>query len=495
MEFIESILSCLDEGAIVADREGKILYINQTALCLLGIDIKGKSPQSLFELQDWYKSDGLTPYTLQELPGSRALAGEAVAETEILIHNTSCASGIWVSARATPLSNEAGENQGAVLTFRDITKKKESDEQLLMLTNAVEQTADSIVIVNKNGLIEYVNPAFEQTTGYSREEMLGRNPRVLKSGIHDAAFYREMWATILSGKPFRATITNKKKSGEIYYAEQTITPMKDSTGNINRFVSVIKDVTEQRKLQEHEAQMSLARAVQQQFYTLPAPQAEGLDIAGAAFPAYETGGDYFDFVPLQGNRIGIAIGDVAGHGISSALLMVELRAYLRAFARKSSDAGEILSLVNNLLVSDLERYQYATLAFCCLNPVDRSIVYASAGHIPGYILGTEGEIIKTLESIDVPLGLFADRTFSCGEPVILEPGQILALLTDGIIEAERPDQSPFGINRALEFIHEHRQESAKQIVEGLYQAVRNFADGLSQMDDITAIICKAPAAS
>lgn len=347
------------------------------------------------------------------------------------------------------------------------------------------------MITDLNGKIAYVNPAFEQTTGYSRKEVLGRTPAILKSGIHDKGFYQDLWSTIVSGRVFRATITNRKKDGTIYFAEQTITPMRDSSGLITHFVTVIKDVTETRKLEEQEAQMRFARAVQQQFYQAPAPEIDGFDIAGAAFPADATGGDYFDFVPLPEDCLGISVGDVSGHGIGSALLMVALRAYLRAFTSKSSNVCEIISSLNDALVSDLEQNRFATLAFCRLHPATRSILYASAGHVPGFILNAEGGLRVVLHSTDIPLGLFPGRQFDGCEGLQLQPGEILALLTDGVTEAERPDQTPFGIDRALEFIRDHREESAQKIVAGLYRAVREFSDGLPQTDDITAVICKS----
>ena len=490
IETLKCIIHNLDEGVIVADREGKLLFFNRIAQSVLGIGITENPPDAWPEVYGCYRPDGVTPYPAKELPLRRALAGETVGETEIFIRNAERPAGIWIAASANPLRNEAGELQGGVAAFRDITKKKEADVRILTLTNAVEQTADSIVITDKNGLIEYVNPAFEQTTGYTREEIVGLTPRVLKSGTHDAAFYKELWATVNSGKVFRATIANRKKSGEIYFAEQTITPMLDPAGNISHFVSVIKDVTEIRKLQEQEVQMRLARAVQQQYYKVSPPQVNGFDIAGAAFPADATGGDYFDFVPLPGDCLGIAIGDVSGHGIGSALLMVELRACLRAFAQKSENVGEILSLVNKAIVSDWEQDRYATLAFCRMHLASRSITYASAGHLPGYILDTNGAVKRTLDSTDIPLGLLPGRAFGCSGEVKLEPGEILALLTDGITEAERPDETFFGVDRALEFIRTHRRESAQQIVEGLYRAVRDYSDGLPQIDDITSVICK-----
>ncbi len=490
IETLRSTIYHLSEGVIVADVAGNFLISNKMANSLLGIGTSEKSPKSWSAVSNCYKSDGVTLYLPEELPAARALAGETVSETEVFLQNEQYPSGMWVSTKANPLRDKKGEIRGSVVTFHDITTKKEADAQLKILTNAVEQTADSIIITDRGGLIEYVNPAFETTTGYTREELRGLTPRLLKSGVHDDSFYEKLWATILAGHVYRGTIANRKKNGEIFFAEQTITPMWGPTGIITHFVTVIKDVTELRKLQDQELQMSLARAVQQQFYGMPPPQIEGFDFAGAAFPADATGGDYFDFVPLPNGCTGITIGDVSGHGIGSALLMVELRAYLRAFSQKGSDLGEILSLTNNALVSDLEQDRYATLIFCHLQPETKTIVYSSAGHTPGFILDSRGALKRTLDSIDIPLGFLPEHIFGCSDSIQLEQGDILALLTDGITDAERPDQDSFGIERAVEFIGSHRQESAQEIVTGLYQAVRNFSDGLPQVDDITAVVCK-----
>jgi phosphoserine phosphatase RsbU/P len=314
---------------------------------------------------------------------------------------------------------------------------------------------------------------------------------ILKSGVHDDAFYGNLWNIILSGRVYRNIITNRKKNGEIFYAEQTITPLRDSTGKITHFVTLIKDVTDLRKLQQQQFQLKLARAVQQQFYRTPPPQIKGYDLAGAAFPADETGGDYFDFIPLPGDRLGIAIGDVAGHGISAALMMAELRAYLRAYAQQSSDIGEILTLLNNALVLDLEQGHYATLIFCFLHPSSGTLVYANAGHNPGFILDPSGAARLSLDSTDIPLGFLPNHKFGCSDPIHIQPGDILTLLTDGIIEAEKPDQSRFGMEPTIEFIHTHRGQSAQEIIGGLFQAVRDYSDGLPQIDDISAVICKA----
>jgi phosphoserine phosphatase RsbU/P len=490
IETLRAAIHNLSEGVVIADKEGRFLVCNQMAQSILAAG-RDQSPQSWLQIEGWFRADGTSPYSYDELPATLALSGEMVPETEIFVRNDHSPVGAWIAARANPILDNSGAISGSIVIFHEATRERDADAQLRILKNAVEQTADAIIITDNKASIEYVNPAFEATTGFTSREALGNTPMILKSGVHDDAFYKNLWATILSGKVFRATLTNRKKNGEVFFAEQTITPMRDSTGTITHFVTVIKDVTDLRKLQEQQFQMSLARAVQQQFYRMPPPQIEGYDLAGAAFPADAIGGDYFDFLMLPDNCIGIAIGDVSGHGVSSALLMAELRAYLRAYAQQSSDIGEILTQVNNALVSDLEQGRYATLIFCRLHPAYGTLVYANAGHTPGFILDSQGKVKKTLESTDIPLGFLPDHKFGCSEPISLYSEDILALLTDGITDAEKPDQSWFGVDPALQCIHANRKESAREIVNKLYEAVLEFADGMPQTDDITAVICKA----
>jgi sigma-B regulation protein RsbU (phosphoserine phosphatase) len=357
------------------------------------------------------------------------------------------------------------------------------------LIRAVEQTADTVIITNRQGVIEYVNPAFEETAGYSASEVLGRTPSLLKSGLHDEKFYKELWAQLISGKPFRGIIVNRKKSGQLYWSAQTISSMKDENGEITHFVSVLKDMTELRKQQEQEFHLQIAHEVQQRLNTGMA-SLPGFDIAGTVCSAALTGGDYFDFIAQPDGCLCIAIGDVSGHGFGSALVMAEARAYVRAYAMLESDPGAILSRVNNAIVPDLEGGQYVTLLLARLDPRNRSVEYAGAGHIPCYLLRSSGEIGHVLESTGPPSGLFAGSQFRSSPAIPLDYGETLVLLTDGVTEAANSDQAQFGAEGALEFIKRHLRNSAAELVRGIHETVRAFSGGGPPPDDITSVICK-----
>jgi PAS domain S-box-containing protein len=375
-----------------------------------------------------------------------------------------------------------------VIFLQDFTERRQEVQTITLLSRVLEQTADSVMLTDKQGKIEYVNPAFERTSGYAGAEVLGRTPRILKSGLHDAEFYSQLWNRLMEGQIFRGMIINRKKSGDLYWAQQTIAPVREQ-GGLTHFVSVLQDITEVRKQEEHEFQLLLARKVQQQFYGF-APAVAGFDLGGASYPAYETGGDYFDFIAMPNGHLGIVLGDVEGHGFGSALVMALTRAYLRSFATMDIEPDQILAQVNRMLAKDLEHGHFVTLALARLDIGRRSLIYAGAGHTPGFVLSSAGAVVHVLESNGPPLGLFPESVFSCQKEILLEPGQIVVLLTDGITESVAPGGVEFGARGALEYIAAHHAEPARQIADGLHMEARGFAAHEPQNDDITSVVLK-----
>jgi PAS domain S-box-containing protein len=371
----------------------------------------------------------------------------------------------------------------------DVTEIKSIEKELRKLSNAVEKTADSVVITDKNGVIEYVNPAFESTTGYIKTEVLGRNISLLKSGEHDQNFYTRLWNTISNGKHYTGLIINRKKEGNLYWSEQTITPMQDDNGRINHYVSVLRDITQIRKQQEQDFQMNLAREVQSQLYHSQR-SVSALEFSGSSIPAAETNGDYYDILTLSDGCMGVIIGDVSGHGISSALIMAQTRAYLHAFSKHTTDPGILLTWLNQELVNDLEETRFVTLVFLRLDLKHRRMVYASAGHIPGLLLTSSGRIKRKLESTGIPLAFIPDYQYINSEPVPFNPGDFFILLTDGIVEAHDQSDEEFGLTRALRVIKEARSLTIQDIQKRLHEAVLDFSSGVPQEDDITSVICK-----
>ena len=262
-----------------------------------------------------------------------------------------------------------------------------------------------------------------------------------------------------------------------------------------RFVGFIRDITvrkrAERELRENQEQFRVAREIQQRLFPKSAPACPGFDIAGASFPAEATGGDYFDYLPMLHGRLGIVVGDVTGHGVGPALLMAETRAYLRVLAGRREDPGEILTRANGILAEDVGSERFITLFLGRLDPNARSWTYASAGHPAGYLLNASGQIEAVFKRTGIPLGMRPDTDYNSTAEITLNPGTIAILLTDGLEETAAPDDTLFGLDRILELVRQHRQRSATEIVQAIYEAVRAFAAHAPQLDDITLIVIKS----
>ena len=475
------------EGIWKLDTDFKTSFVNPRMAQLLGYTVEEMLSRPLFDFL--FESDiEQTRWDLQR--HGRGVSGQLEAR-----YRKKDGSVLWALVATSPIVSENGDFEGVLAMVSDITEQKRSEEKerrgrerIVLLSRAVEETADSVVITDRDGTIEYVNRAFEVTTGYGREEAVGKTPRILKSGLHDNEFYSRLWHQIVQGQGFRGTLVNRKKSGELYWAEQTITPIRHDGGQITHFVSVLKDITELRKQQEQELQLRVAREVQQRFYRSAAISVAGFDIASAAYPADETGGDYLDLFSMPDGRICIGIGDVSGHGLGSALVMALTRAYVRSFAQVEADMAKILGGINHMLIGDLEGH-FVTLLLVCLDGSKGFLSYASAGHIPGFLMNGSGDIDAVLQSSGPPLGLLADAGFVTSE-IPLKPQQLLILLTDGATEMTGPQDVQFGSDRVLDYVRSHRLDSARELAEGIYRAARSFAGNNPQEDDFTEVVVK-----
>ena len=159
-------------------------------------------------------------------------------------------SAYYTEIHGYPLFNEQGEVELMAEYVVNITARKQVENQLRQLQRALEFSANGVVITNKQGVIEYVNPAFTRITGYHPDEVIGQNPKILKSGEHSLEFYADLWKTIQQGDVWRGEMTNRKKDGSLYWEYQTITPVKDENGTITHFVAIKENVTERKQAEQ-----------------------------------------------------------------------------------------------------------------------------------------------------------------------------------------------------------------------------------------------------
>lgn len=248
-------------------------------------------------------------------------------------------------------------------------------------------------------------------------------------------------------------------------------------------------VLAEQKVWQTEQMLETASQVQRQMLPNKPPQLAGFDIAGACRPAAKCAGDFYDFIEQPNGSAHILIGDVTSHGFAPALLMADTRRLVRELAQRYPDLGELLTLANEAVVDDSLEGQFVTIFLCHLDPATRGLTYAAAGH-GAEVIAANGEA-RRLASTHPPLGLLRDMVFEVSGTTILELGDVLVLMTDGISEARHPGGELFGKQRALQLVHERRDCNSEMIVSELLRAVEQFCFPNGIDDDATVVVLKS----
>lgn len=206
-------------------------------------------------------------------------------------------------------------------------------------------------------------------------------------------------------------------------------------------------------------------------------------------PAKTVGGDYFDFIRLAPNRVGLAIADVSGKGVAAALLMSSVEVALRMASLEALETGAVAGRVNQILFEITEEDGYATLFYGSLDTARRSLQYTNAGHLPALLLRSAAHDPEWLEAGGTVVGMMPDAMFLTDTRQIL-PGSLLVLYTDGITEAENGAGEQFSKARLAAVVRSHSKQTAQGIIEAVRTAVVQFAGTERQQDDMTLMVLK-----
>jgi len=240
--------------------------------------------------------------------------------------------------------------------------------------------------------------------------------------------------------------------------------------------------------------LDLAREVQQNLLPHKNPQMERLDIAGRSIYCDETGGDYYDFIISdagESGQLAIAIGDVSGHGISSALLMATVRSSLRQRLSQPGSAGGIISDVNRHLAQDVEDSgQFMTLFYLMIDPTKKHLQWVRAGHDPAIFYDPGTDAFEELGGSGVALGVMEDSIFKAYTKTALCKGQIIFLSTDGIWESRNQKREMFGKKSIYDIIRKNSSLSANEILNAMLESLKHFQQGAKIEDDITLVVIK-----
>ncbi|PWT90167.1 MAG: hypothetical protein C5B55_10125 [Blastocatellia bacterium] len=235
-------------------------------------------------------------------------------------------------------------------------------------------------------------------------------------------------------------------------------------------------------------ELEIAKQVQARLFPQFLPALETLDYAGMCIQARQVGGDYYDFIALDDNRVGLVIGDISGKGIAAALMMSNLHANLRSHCAIAADQPErLLRSVNQLFYENTTDSAYATLFFADYDENTRRLRYANCGHLAA-LLVHDNDVIDTLDSTGTVVGLFNKWDCSTGT-CELRSGDVLALYTDGVTEAFNEHGEEFGEKRLIDAVRRHRHQPADEMVDRIISEVRQF-NSQEQHDDVTLIVAK-----
>lgn len=247
-----------------------------------------------------------------------------------------------------------------------------------------------------------------------------------------------------------------------------------------------ESMVEQKRIQ---AQLEVARHVQLQLLPGRDPVVENFDISAYVFPAETVSGDYYDWVQVFSDQIGLVVADAVGKGVPAALLMAFLRASLRASVQVGYASHIAFSKMNNLLWESVEDHQFITAIYGNLDVTNRTFVYSNAGHNPPLLIRPNGEY-RYVEYGDTPLGMFQDARFH-QHFIRFETGQVLVLYTDGLTEAVNAAGEEYGQERFAQSVLECIDLPAKKMVDHIRKAVADFTDRKFLDDDGTLFIVKA----
>ena len=274
---LEAIFAAIPSVVLEYDIHGRAIRANEAALKILAVDSQNFTRDQAVTKLQFRNFDGST-IRIENLPTSRALRGEIIPGDLYSIRTADEVERV-ISAYAAPFYKEDGNVNGVVAVWHDVTELKQAEaalrlardelelrvqertkalvkeiaereqieRQLRIQTTAMEAAADGILITDRQGNIQWTNPALAQISGYSSRDLIGHSTKVFNSGQHDTAYYQQMWDTILSGNVWRGEMTNQRKDGSLYIEEQTITPVRGNENEITQFIAIKQDITERKQ--------------------------------------------------------------------------------------------------------------------------------------------------------------------------------------------------------------------------------------------------------
>ncbi len=245
---LSSLLASLDEAVISTDTAGTITFMNPAAGMLTGWEpghAAGKPLEFVLRMTEQGTANG----TMLDQQAIRDLVNRKSFDTMFILSQTGRA--VPVEQTVSPIKIDDSHSAGMLVVLNDITERLAVEEMLYKLYRAVDQSPALVIITDAKGTIEFINPRVVEVTGYSYGELLGQNPRIFRSGVHDTGFYSELWDTILAGGTWQGEMCDRRKDGSLYWETAIISPIMKENGVITHFLKIAEDITARREAEEH----------------------------------------------------------------------------------------------------------------------------------------------------------------------------------------------------------------------------------------------------
>ena len=330
------------------------------------------------------------------------------------------------------------------------------------------------------------------TVGFSLIRMREDLSRAVQRNIALLSLYIAVGVTMSAFLSRRLTRPLERLAGAMQNIsrgdlEQTVEiESHDEIGDLARTFNLMTEGLREKR--EMEKELALAQEIQLTLLPKGPPRLAGYDIAGTYVPSTQVGGDYYDYIPCGGGQLGIAIGDVTGHGTPAALLMSTLQAGLRAQLETGGSVSELMSRLNSMLCRSTTPETFATLFFGILNPHRRLLRFSNAGHNYPVWVNAKGEV-RHLEKGGLLLGVM-EHVQHQEDEVKLSPGDVVVLYTDGVTETDDGSGTMFGEERLREIVKSRAEGSAEDVLKGILAEVERFSGRTAYDDDITIVVLK-----
>ncbi|MCC6152828.1 MAG: SpoIIE family protein phosphatase [Candidatus Hydrogenedentes bacterium] len=514
---IKVALDVSRDATIVFDAQGNVIFVNLAARKLLGSSLDDV-PSVESAIVQSFRDMCEPPNAIEpdRLPLRRVLAGEKSAELDAIKGDESAGSVRYFRLLASRADAKAADS-AIVLVICDMTAERLAGAAVTLRDRAMSAAAEGITIGDcgqSDIPLIYVNDGFVSITGYSREDVLGRNCRFLQGPETDEAACAKIRAAIHDQLPCVVELVNYRKDGTPFWNRLSITPILDAKGTATHFVGIQSDVTErvetEKRLQvvteelrkvNQQLMRDLKSAAQIQRAQLPPThlQLPGMRVAWYFEPCDALAGDMLNVVQLDDDHIALYVLDVSGHGTGAALLSTSVSKLLQPGAglaslvyhgtpsannRAIAGPGSVLDELNKTYAWNAESNQFFTILYAIVHPAMRQIRFSGAGHPSPIVISKNGEW-KMFRLDGLPIGITDD---SYNETTaILQAGDRVLIYSDGLVEAMNDAGKIFGEERVIQIARNNTNASLDETVAAIREALICWRGGKPVQDDVTFI--------